>query len=92
MSSNFIVCKRVSGQILKGLLPEGKDMSNTIEKLYGGPAIVLTIIGILMTSFLFYFMFKYADEGNLFMVIAIPLIISVFALIVGKFMSSVINK
>jgi uncharacterized membrane protein len=66
-------------------------MSNTIEKLWGGPAIILTIIGILVTSFLFYFMFKYADEGNLLMVIAIPLVISVIALIVARFMGSAIK-
>jgi hypothetical protein len=67
-------------------------MSNKIEKLYGGPAIILTIIGILMTSFLFYFMFKYADEGNLFMVIAIPLVISFVALIAARFMGSAIKE
>ncbi|HHV24602.1 MAG TPA: hypothetical protein GXX65_08770 [Methanosarcina sp.] len=68
------------------------EKSNKIEKLYGGPAIILTIIGILVTSFLFYFMFKYADEGNLLMVIAIPLVVSVFALIVARFMGSSIEK
>jgi len=67
-------------------------MSNKIEKLYGGPAIILTVIGILVTSFLFYFMFKYADEGNLFMVIAIPLGISIFALVVAKFMGATIKE
>ncbi len=66
--------------------------SNTIEKLYGGPALILMVIGILVTSFLFYFMFKYADEGNLFMVIAIPLGISVFALIVAKLLGSSIKE
>ena len=67
-------------------------MSNIIEKLYGGPAIILTIIGILMSSFLFYFMFKYADEGNLFMVIAIPLAVSVVALIIAGFLGSAIKE
>lgn len=76
----------------KGLLPEGGNMSNKIEKLWGGPAILLTVIGILVTSFLFYFMFKYADEGNLFMVITIPLVISVFALVVAMFMGSTIKE
>lgn len=76
----------------KGLLPEGGNMSNKIEKLYGGPAIILTIIGILVTSFLFYYMFKYADEGNLFMVIALPLVISFVALIAARFMGSAIKE
>lgn len=76
----------------KGLLPEGRNMSNKIEKLYGGPAIILTIIGILVTSFLFYYMFKYADEGNLFMVIALPLVISFVALIAARFMGSAIKE
>lgn len=65
--------------------------SNKIENLYGGPAIILTVVGILVTSFLFYYMFKYADEGNLLMVIAIPLIISFVALIAARFMGSTVK-
>jgi hypothetical protein len=37
-------------------------------------------------------MFKYADEGNLFMVIALPLVISFVALIAARFMGSAIKE
>lgn len=61
-------------------------MSNAIENMYVGPLIGLMVVGILITSALFYFMFKFADEGNLVMVIVIPLIVSLVAFIIAKCM------
>lgn len=58
-------------------------MSNTIEKLQMGPVLAFLVVGILLSSILFYTMFKYADEGNLFMVILIPLVISAIAFGIG---------
>jgi len=67
-------------------------MGNTIEKLYGGPAIILLVVGILSSFIMFNFMFKYADEGNLFMVILIPLVVSIVALVVGMSLGSMIEE
>ncbi|MCQ1534371.1 hypothetical protein FTO70_01390 [Methanosarcina sp. KYL-1] len=66
-------------------------MSNTIEKMYGGPAVFLLVVGILISTILFYFMFKYADEGNLMMVIAIPLVISLLAFGIARGVASSIK-
>ncbi|WP_440956621.1 hypothetical protein ACSAZK_06865 [Methanosarcina sp. Mfa9] len=66
-------------------------MSNTIEKIYGGPALFMLVVGMLLSSILFYLMFKYADEGNLLMVISIPLVISLIALVIARALASSIK-
>lgn len=68
-----------------------KDTGTDIEKLYGWPAFFLLAVGILLSSLMFYFMFKYAEEGNLLMVISLPLLVSIIAIIIGKSLVSGIN-
>lgn len=70
----------------------GKIMSNTIENLYGAPVLCLLAIGILLSTVLFSFMFKYAEEGNLLMVILIPLVVSLIALGIAGGLSSTTNE
>ncbi len=67
-------------------------MGNTIENLYGVPALILFVVGILLSGILFYSMFKYADEGNLLMVILIPLAISLIALGIARGLVSSIKE
>lgn len=59
-------------------------MGNDIESISVGPVLCLLVVGILISSFLFYFMFKYAEEGNLVMVILIPLLVSIISIVIGK--------
>jgi hypothetical protein len=70
----------------------GKMMSNTIENLYGAPVICLLVIGLLLSTVLFSLMFKYAEEGNLLMVILIPLAVSLIALGIAGGLSSTTNE
>ena len=76
----------------KGYYQGGKKMGNTIENLYGAPALILLVVGILLSGVLFYSMFKYADEGNLLMVVSIPLGISLLALGIGRGLVSAIKE
>ena len=50
-----------------------KDSKNPL----GSPAIILIGIGAILSATLFYFMFKYADQGNMLMVIITALLIVV---------------
>lgn len=63
----------------------GKDTESVLE----GPAIVLLGIGALLSAALFYFMFRYADEGNLLMVIITSLLIVVISTGVIKGLTSI---
>ncbi|MDD3247425.1 MAG: hypothetical protein PHF18_11350 [Methanosarcina sp.] len=59
-------------------------MRKDTEKILGGPATILLVVGILLSTILFYFMFKFADEENLFMVILTTLLISIIAIAIAK--------
>jgi len=59
-------------------------MSRDIEKALGGPAIILVGIGAVLNVILFYFMFKYADEKNLFMVLLTAALIGIIAMGIAK--------
>ncbi len=61
----------------------GKDNGNAL----GSPAIVLMGIGAVLDIILFYLMFKFADQGNLFMVILTAVLIGVVALGITKGLS-----
>lgn len=54
-----------------------KGMDEGIKNSLGGPAIILMGIGAILSIALFYFMFKYADQGNMIMVIITALLIVV---------------
>jgi hypothetical protein len=43
-----------------------KSMDKKDKNPLGGPAIILMGIGAILSVALFYFMFKYADQGNLY--------------------------
>jgi hypothetical protein len=58
----------------------GKDKENVL----GGPVLILLGIGALLDIILFYFMFKFADEENLFMVILTAALIGIIALGIAK--------
>jgi hypothetical protein len=64
-------------------------MGKDTQSVLGGPAIVLLGIGALLSAALFYFMFRYADEGNLLMVIITSLLIVVISTVVMKGLTSV---
>ena len=59
-------------------------MRKDTEKILGGPATILLVVGIALSTILFYFMFKFADEENLFMVILTTLLISIIAIAIAK--------
>jgi len=58
----------------------GKDTGNVL----GGPATILVGVGAVLSAVLFYFMFKYADEANLFMVFLTTALIAVISIGVAK--------
>jgi hypothetical protein len=64
-------------------------MGKDTQSVLGGPAIVLLGIGALLSAALFYFMFRYADEGNLLMVIITSLLIVVTSTVVIKCLTSI---
>jgi hypothetical protein len=59
-------------------------MDRDTGKALGGPAIVLVGIGAIVDIILFYFMFKFADEENLFMVLLTAVLIGVIAMGIAK--------
>ena len=59
-------------------------MSRDTGNALGGPAIILMGIGAVLDVILFYLMFKFADQGNLFMVLLTAVLIGVFALGITK--------
>jgi hypothetical protein len=58
----------------------GRNTGNAL----GGPAIILMGIGAVLDIILFYLMFKFADQGNLFMVLITAVLIGVVALGITK--------
>jgi len=66
----------------------GRDKENAI----GGPALILLGIGAVLDIILFYFMFKFADEENLFMVILTAALIGIIALGIAKGLISISRR
>ncbi len=62
-----------------------KDTGNAL----GGPAIVLVGIAAILDVILFHFMFKFADEENLFMVLLTALLIVFIAMGTTKILISI---
>jgi K+-sensing histidine kinase KdpD len=67
-------------------------MGRDTGKALGGPAIILLGIGAIVDAILFYFMFKFADEGNLFMVLLTAVLIVVVALGITKGLVSISRR
>lgn len=66
----------------------GRDTGKTL----GGPAIVLLAVGAILDVILFYFMFKFADEENLFMVLLTAALIGLIALGIAKGLVSISRR
>ncbi|RXA16954.1 hypothetical protein EQO05_13015 [Methanosarcina sp. MSH10X1] len=59
-------------------------MGRDTGKALGGPAIALLAVGAVINVILFYLMFRFADEENLFMVLLTAALIGVISLGVAK--------
>lgn len=59
-------------------------MPNNNEKNSRGPVAILLLIGGVFTVILFYFMFQFAEQQNLFLVIFTALLIGVVSMAVAK--------
>jgi hypothetical protein len=64
-------------------------MGRDTGKSVGGPAIALVGIGAIIDVILFYFMFKFADEENLFMVLLTAALIGIIAMGIAKGLVSI---
>lgn len=58
----------------------------------GGPAIALMGVGAVLSAILFYLMFKYADEENLFMVILTTALIATVSIGIAKGLVSISRR
>ncbi|MGB9940618.1 hypothetical protein [Methanosarcina sp.] len=67
-------------------------MGRDTGKVLGGPAIALVAIGAILDVILFYFMFKFADEENLFMVLLTAALIGIIALGIAKGLVSISRR
>jgi len=63
-------------------------MGKDTENILGGPTIILMGIGAVVSAVLFYFMFKFADAGNLLMVLLTASLIAVISFGVVKVLVS----
>jgi RsiW-degrading membrane proteinase PrsW (M82 family) len=59
-------------------------MPKDTDKSLGGPTAILLLIGGVFTVILFYFMFQFAEQENLFMVILTALLIGAISMVVAK--------
>ncbi|HOW13872.1 hypothetical protein [Methanosarcina sp.] len=59
-------------------------MPKDTEMNLGGPTAILLLIGGVFTVILFYFMFQFAEQENLFMVILTALLIGAISMVVAK--------
>jgi hypothetical protein len=59
-------------------------MEKSVEKPSSTPVIIIIGVGAVIDAILFYYMFKFADQGNLFMVLLASLLIVVVAIGVTK--------
>lgn len=64
-------------------------MRKDTENVLGGPAKILVGVGAVLDVILFYVMFKFADEGNLSMVILTALLIGIVAFGITKGLVSI---
>ncbi|MDK2833129.1 MAG: hypothetical protein PWP63_216 [Methanolobus sp.] len=59
-------------------------MEGPLGKIYSLPIAILLAVGALLSAFLFYSMMRYAETGNVIMVILLAIAISIVALVVGQ--------
>ncbi|AKB74846.1 hypothetical protein MSLAZ_1585 [Methanosarcina lacustris Z-7289] len=64
-------------------------MRKDTEKIMGGPAAILLLVGLALSAILFYLMFKFADEENLGMVLVTTFLISIIAIAIARSLVSI---
>jgi hypothetical protein len=64
-------------------------MDKSTENALGKPALVLLSVGAVISVVLFYFMFKFADEENLLMVVLTASLIAVISFGIVKGLSTI---
>ncbi|WP_292469965.1 hypothetical protein [Methanolobus sp.] len=59
-------------------------MEGLLGKIYSMPSVILLVIGMVLSVFLFYSLMKAAENGNLLMVILLAVAISIVAFVISK--------
>ncbi|WP_048128458.1 MULTISPECIES: hypothetical protein [unclassified Methanosarcina] len=59
------------------------------EKILGGPAVILLLVGLALSAVLFHFMIKFANELNLFMVLLTSSLICIIAIAIARGLVSI---
>ncbi|ETA68842.1 hypothetical protein MettiDRAFT_2328 [Methanolobus tindarius DSM 2278] len=59
-------------------------MEGPLGKIYGMPAAVLLVVGMVLSAFLFYSLMKAAENGNVLMVVILSIAISIVAFVISK--------
>lgn len=59
------------------------------EMILGGPAAILLLVGAAFSVILFYYMFQFAEQENLFMVLLTALLISIISIAIAKGLVSI---
>ncbi|MDI3484940.1 MAG: hypothetical protein PWQ75_227 [Methanolobus sp.] len=59
-------------------------MEGPLGKIYGMPAAVLLVFGMVLSAFLFYSLMKAAENGNVLMVVILSIAISIVAFVISR--------
>ena len=59
-------------------------MEGPLGKIYGMPAVVLLVVGMVLSAFLFYSLMKAAENGNVLMVVILSIAISIVAFVISR--------
>jgi hypothetical protein len=59
-------------------------MEGPLGKIYGMPAAVLLVVGMILSAFLFYSLMKAAENGNVLMVVILSIAISIVAFVISR--------
>ncbi|MDK2939165.1 MAG: hypothetical protein PWQ51_1329 [Methanolobus sp.] len=59
-------------------------MEGPLGKIYGMPAAVLLVVGMVLSAFLFYSLMKAAENGNVLMVVILSIAISIVAFVISR--------
>jgi len=59
-------------------------MKTLLQKLNNAPIVLIMIVGLALSVFLFYSMMKAAENGNVLMVILLAIAISIVSILISK--------
>jgi hypothetical protein len=59
-------------------------MEGPLGKIYSIPAVVLLVVGMVLSAFLFYSLMKAAENGNAMMVVILAIAISIVAFVISR--------